>query len=764
MKKRVLSVILALVMVLPFVFASCNTKSEEDKMKEIILGTDGETERALTLSLWIPTNVITIEGKTADLGELSQKERKELEKLYPEVYSFLLRVEAVESAINQELISRNYYTNIDIVPVYDEYYDKAVKDRFAYMSELSKPGDMNQRGDSDEYKNDVIEEVVGDSTLYKLLYRPVSSEQLDIFLIRSYDDYANYIKSNSIIPLNSVTETKITVDGEEIVLPATNYISSTGDYKSIYKYIRTEFLDKYEFGKDGLIYALPNNHLFAESYQCILLDKDLVASYDGDIDLNTTKSTSELLKKLKAFVEYSATQKDADGNGYTGLVAKYNQIPTYVFADDNLMFGCDISSDKLNFIYEDPTYLEYISIYRELNEKGLIFDSAIDEKKFAARFVNLTADEMSKYENDYVVFKASNPIVADESLFSSMFAISTYSLDFDRSMKILFLLQSDEEIRTLLQYGIEDEDYVIITTKDENGNKIETISLRDTAYNGAFEIKYTGNSYYTFPGNNTQISDWEYVKGTNLVSTTGKFFNYSNFAKYQVELSDDEKAILNERYDELVALIQSTTEQVKNMSNEDYQAFLEVYAVDILSKYEEIANFENSLKTYYEDLENAKVEVQFSLQTEGEKITDATEREEFYSLVNQVINYIEQLDNLYENNASEKEISDLNDIIYDNQAVVIIKSNTMYSKLDALKTAYSNLRNERAKGENAPKELEELNEKSPVAFELKASQDFSIIKKTYTDKALKAFIPPTTEEDKGDGGTTEDTENTEQAE
>ena len=192
MKKRFLCLILALVMVIPFVLASCG-ESEDDKMKEIILGGDGaEIDRALTLSIWLPTDAITIKGQTADLGQMTQQNKLELQKNYPDVYDFLKRVDAVEDAINKILISRNYYTNIDIVPVNNEYYEEALAERFAKMDEATNPFDMNAKGDSSAYQNEVVEEYIGNKKLYNLLYRPVDENQLDIFLIRDYGEYSGY--------------------------------------------------------------------------------------------------------------------------------------------------------------------------------------------------------------------------------------------------------------------------------------------------------------------------------------------------------------------------------------------------------------------------------------------------------------------------------------------------------------------------------------------------------------------------------------------
>ena len=75
MKKRLLCIIMLTVMIVPLVLTACG-QEEEDKMKDIILGGgDNEIDRALTLSIWLPTDAITIEGQTADLSELTQQEK-----------------------------------------------------------------------------------------------------------------------------------------------------------------------------------------------------------------------------------------------------------------------------------------------------------------------------------------------------------------------------------------------------------------------------------------------------------------------------------------------------------------------------------------------------------------------------------------------------------------------------------------------------------------------------------------------------------------
>lgn len=657
MKKRVLCFILALVMVIPFVLASCDQKSEEDKMKEIILGTDGEeTERAYTLSLWIPTNKITIKGKTADLGELSQKDKKTLELEHPDVFAFLSRIEAVEDALNKILISRNFYTHIDIVPVYDEYYEEAVKQRFSAMDAVSNPGDMNQRGDADEYQNEVVEEAVGDSTLYKLLYRPVDNNQLDLFLIRSYADYVSYIESNYLVPLDKPLQ------GTGDPIPPTPYLTATGAYTSIAKLIRTIYSSQMKYGENGYTYALPNNHLYADEYQYMLVNKALFNDFQSESSIDNVKTLAD----LQAFIEYVGALNDENN---VGLVANYNDAHGFLYVDNDLLIGGTQGSDSLGSVYDDDNYNAFVSLYKELNDKGLVANELPEGKTAAVQIVYGNPNDVAKYEDDYILIKSAMPVVDTDDMFASMFAISTFSLDFDRSMKILNLLMSDTEIRTLIQYGIENEDYTIVTELDENKKEIEKISLKDSAYNNAFEVMYTGNSYYTYPANNSQLNDWDYEKKANLDAVISSYIKFDYYLE-NGNLTDEEKAFLVQTNEAIVDLTARVGSSVKDMTADEYKAFLEVYKTDIISKL-------NLQSTYAAQIDSKKAEIVDNNKKIDELDADAED---------------------YENKLAE-----LN-----------AKATGLNGELEALEKQYDEI----------TAEIDLLKEKSAIAFELKSSNDY----------------------------------------
>lgn len=563
MKKRFLCLILAIVLVVPFVLASCG-ESEDDKMKEIILGgEDAEIDRALTLSIWLPTEAITIKGQTADLGQMSQQNKLELQKSYPDVYDFLRRVDEVEDAINKILISRNYYTNIDIVPVNNEFYEEAIAERFAKMDEKTDPFDMNNKGDSSEYANEVVEEIIGNKKLYNLLYRPVDENQLDIFLIRDYGEYSGYeqymslIEKDYLLPLNKINDPNGTTDR----FPKTNYITATGMYSSINKLIRAEIMSSMRV--NDFIYALPNNHLYS-SQEYFAVDKSVFERLSGEYSI---KSLTDF-DSIAAYMSGVASLNDST------VVPMLNDgsVPAFGLVDlDNLTYG----DSALNDIFSNEEFVNFVRAYKQAEADGLIASKLGDGQKAAVElFLGESVEEINAKAKDYYLIPVGEHKVDSSELYSSMLAISTFTLDCDRAMKILNLLVSDSQIVTLLQYGIENEDYSI-KVESVDGKDVEKLDLnKDTSYQ--MNNMYTGSSYYTFPHDGASIDEWYDVKNANLNMVIGKYVN----AQYYIDkatLTDEEAALLAKK-SELAQIAIDAFSAVDEMSLESFNALIELIA------------------------------------------------------------------------------------------------------------------------------------------------------------------------------------------
>ncbi len=661
MKKRLLCIVIAMLLVLPLVLASCGGDSEKDKMKEIILGTNSTTpiDKALTLSIWVPTDAITIKGQTADLSELTQQQKDTLISNSPDVYEFLKRVDAVEDAINEILISRSYYTKIDIVPINNEYYEEALANRFssmtvsmnAYISANTKvDGTKPELGylsegtsdlSSNFYSNEVVEEVVGNKVLYDLLYRPVRDDQLDIFLIRDYGEhsgyaqYLSYINSNYIIPLNDPQ--------------STNYIGGNGKYASINKLIREPFLN--ELKVNDRIYALPNNHLYADQYQYILLNKKILGSY-AQFDIND-------MTDFDSCIDFINAVGDKGEKGIVPLIANFDDVAGYDFVDKSLGLGGTITDEGKNIesIFSSEKFNSFVQAYKALQDKSYVKNELADDEKAAVRIFNGTSKEATEFSNDYYLVKTANPVAKTSDVYSSLFAISTFSLNYDRSMKILNLLQSDTQIRTLLQYGIENEDYSIVVSEDSNGNEIEKINIKDTAYK--MNLLYTGNEYYTYPGDDTVIDDWQYEKDTNLDVTIDPFIGFEYYLLNN-NLSQSEKDFLANNNEKYVSIMSEVYNAVSKMSSSEYEQFIKLHN-DILDEYATIVENDKKIANNIVEINNKTEEKNKVInKLSADKMDQYFETEERYDFISERIDEIQnELDNgNYSNLFEQIELSD----------------------------------------------------------------------------------------------------------
>jgi hypothetical protein len=88
-----------------------------------------------------------------------------------------------------------------------------------------------------------------------------------------------------------------------------------------------------------------------------------------------------------------------------------------------------------------------------------------------------------------------------------MFAVSEYSRSLSRSMQIITYLNTNSDLRNVLQYGVEGVHYKI---DDETGKLVRL--NRDYIMN----IESTGNVFMAYPEENMELDVWEWGKKQNL--------------------------------------------------------------------------------------------------------------------------------------------------------------------------------------------------------------------------------------------------------
>ncbi|MBQ7352991.1 MAG: hypothetical protein IJW54_03185 [Clostridia bacterium] len=623
MKKKLLCLAIAMLMVLPMILASCSdVRSDEEIIASILGGEDAAI--AHTLSIWIPT-----ESNTDDPN-------------------FKERVEAVENAINAILVEKNYTTQIKIEAVNDSEYEKKLSDRFLQMG--------NNAGqaytDGLKYKNEIDyyypDEENKEDFIYKLKYPDVLDYQLDLFLIRGYENYMSYYEKNYISDKT---------DG---------FIRSGKTYSNISKLIRPSILEQMKI--NGKIYAVPNNHLYADEYQYVAINKNVFDSLGFDASDLTD------IYACESFI-ITVGEKLASGelSNVVPFVGTLNDAPNSKIYDEDSLIGAGFTDGNVSNIFASKDYTDYVSFYKRLSEKGYVGN---DPTNAAVQFLYGTSENIeSAYGDDYYLIKSRGPVATTDDIFESMFAISTYSIEYERAMKFLYLLQSDVEVRTLLQYGIEGEDYTIVFDEEKKENIIKVKD--DTPYK--MNILYTGNNYYTYPENGS-LNDWDDVKDANRDLIVDPFICFDEILNSD-KISDSEKELLEENKLAVVTLIDAYLDEINGMTSEEFDKFASIDFATIiwedLAFYKEEMGYEkldmlDSLESDYSKLEKEKSKIAKDEElSDDEKATLISEIDKEINLISlsirEVLNYrlsdkeISYIINDYKTEIAklEKEIADI---------------------------------------------------------------------------------------------------------
>ncbi len=577
MNKRIICIILAMLLLIPFVLTSCSKELTEEEIIDKIVNS-GST--ALTLSIWVPTNADVKDPNFAD------------------------RVDAVEEAINAILRDKNYSTMIEIEAFSVDDYEKALNDRFASMEQSVKKDFNGQLPSiySQGYVNKAQKVPVGNSYMYELAYPKVIDSQLDIFFISGYDSYMSFVNSGNAYGLNE-------------------YIEAGNKYGDINKMISPKILEKFTVGKNK--YALPNNHLYTNdtNYQFVLIDTELLNAYKEQKNLDDDFKLENILA-CEDFINFVG-ENYCD---YVPFVGSVNDAPGLFSFDSSNLIGGSVENAKPSSVFEIEEYNKYVSMLKRLNSSYIKSELAESEKS-AVSFFYGTSEEALALGDKYTVIKSEKPVADKESIYESMFAISKYSINYDRAMKMLYILQSNEEIITLLQYGIEGVDYEMVTDKSTGAQSV--VRNEKSPYDMTGLV--LGNSYYTYKLGEAPSYEWEDVKEINYDLVVDPYMNL--LENYNANATEDEKAELATLLADLEADATTIQGMVDKMSAEEYEEFIRLYAVDYEELVASIAELEDKEELSAKEKAELKELSDTKKAYDSNKTLELINSTEYYNLV-----------------------------------------------------------------------------------------------------------------------------------
>ena len=495
MKKRVLSLLLCGLMLLPLVLASCGLGGNDP---DVTTKPEEDTTYAKPATL----NFHIVSEKTVS----------------PEDEA------AVEAEFNK-ISKKLYSTQVDFIfYTADEYEEKLLKT----LEDAKKIGGISA---ADKFENSEVVTSLNDVNIPIETYPAIENNQVDIVLINSKELYQSLRGGRHLAEISTLL---------------------SSDFKDIEQRVSSHLINGAKEGKS--MYAVPNNVLIGQ-YEFILVHERMayLANYEQKedflINVGGVKTVNyEKLRSFAAYLQEIKTTNDVDdAKVYDDILAALNvdviypmedtrkaqdaplfEYPTVSFfpkatvdgkdsnGKDNIVypqtsFGVVYpfyatlgTSIKLNNVFDltDPndlnnvSYTEYRKLMLEAKNNGYYPTGPVDNVAYGIRYATGNFVDITKFEEEgYIVLEVDTPRLDSDAAFNAMFAVTNYSASTERSLQIIQALvagtdEDEVELRNILQYGVKGSHY----TKDDDTNEITRKNQ-----NYLMRPEYTGNVVTVYP-------------------------------------------------------------------------------------------------------------------------------------------------------------------------------------------------------------------------------------------------------------------------
>ena len=492
MKKRVQCLIMAMLLLATCFITSCGNQEDVDT-----LTFDEGTKKspAMTVTIW---------------GIKGENTTDEAVKLVEDAMS------AVTQAEFNTALQLNLFT-------YDEYKEnlEVRLEEIAEQKKLEQAEADQKKAVAMLYKNNKTEESsetipedetsVNEIGIVEIIYPEPDPSQLDIFFVPDYDTFVEYQEDGHLSAL-------------DVELGSTGKLMKT--------YIHPNILSASKLG--GATYSVINNKPIGQ-YTYMLLNKELLDKYYYDV------------ADIPQFANADAFIMDVAANepGIVPVYDDFEPLGIQYFTKDGAksVVGSIVTKPKGSdaygvprIIFKNNDFLNHTKQLKKYQSLGYVGDGTAEIGKFAVGVVNGNAADVAKYADKYEIVVLQNPRV-DNTVYSNMFAISTYTKDITRSMEVLCALNTNPELRNIFAYGIKDVHY----TLDADG----VVRTLNNDYDTPLE--YTGNMFLAYPPEGASPDIWDNCKAQNLEIVDDPFFGFFHEDEVEEELMD-EVARISEKY------------------------------------------------------------------------------------------------------------------------------------------------------------------------------------------------------------------------
>ncbi len=508
MKRSLLALLLALVMCLSLFCVSCSSSDEEnpDTLKP-----EAEID-AMTITLYAPTKATT---------------KQEQVDLVQEAFNTI-----TESKFNThvvlKLIPEDEY-EATITNTLEKIHKQIEEEESLEESRLQAEKEAREEGKELPKETYAETEEKEELETPELSYPEAKENQMDIFLVNSFETYYNLAVAGDLSPID-----------QEL----------SENSKLLASYIYPYLLRAAKV--DGSTYGVFNNTVFGD-YEYLLLNKELVDKYEYDPEeMSNIDSISLFLKEIK--------QNEADVVPFLGEieapVVYWDDTPSVIGAFVGDAFSSsgkvDATSYRPDALYpgnllSNSSFREWMTTYNELYQADCIVAKTEENKdaKFAATIIEgdvtlspTFADTYGNYKTDkfgfkyitdengvdYYVSVYRRPLADNSNVFNAGYVVSAYTEDVARCMEVITALNTDAALSNLFMYGVKDTHYSV----DE-----ATKLVHKTTDTYAMDISTIGNIYLLQPSDDMDEywqsmskNGWENAKNTNREAIMSPFLGF----------------------------------------------------------------------------------------------------------------------------------------------------------------------------------------------------------------------------------------------
>lgn len=443
----------------------------------------------------------------------------------------------IEDAFNA-ITEAKYKTRVDLRYYSEEEYYTALTTMIDKIINTDEPVTEAPSGDETTAVEEetIINEEYGYS---EFKYPEIKENQVDIMYLSGAAMYSHFIENGYLAKLDTAL--------------------STGA-KILNDYIFPEYLTAMKYNE--ITYAVPNNNI-AGDYTYMLVNKELAEKYQYSAAMANWTSLSnaeafieDIAKYEKAVLPIFGNPQPINVHNWSYELGEENGLKTYKLVPSQFsVFGSAMplqlaENTVLGFGKTlTSSYGTQLQLIQKLKDKNYVSDKLSEGQEFAVGFVKGNEADVIDYREDYEVIVVEYPKMTPDSVYENMFGVYSNMADdttrTNRCMEIISLMNTDVELRNIVQYGIEGVHYTI---------DAKTGILKRLNQDYMMDVNKTGNVLIAHAEEGIDPANIDYMRQQNVDAALYPSINvFLNLEETNFEIIEQANAISKKYADKLAA-------------------------------------------------------------------------------------------------------------------------------------------------------------------------------------------------------------------